>query len=111
MIKYSEAEKVLVERIKKVQASVVCDKCGKEIVAKKRPDNLDWSTQKYFNVTTGHNDWGNDSYESVKHFDICQECILDFVSNYLKSSKRSTSAYIEIDSGFSYPNVEWEENE
>ena len=111
MIKYSKAEKVLVERIKKVQTSVVCDKCGKEIVAKKRPDNWDWSTQKYFNVTTGHNDWGNDSYESVKHFDICQECILDFVSNYLKSSKRSTSAYIEIDSGFSYPNVEWEEKE
>ena len=63
MIKYSEAEKVLVERIKKVQASVVCDKCEKEIVAKKMPDNQDWSTQKYFNVTTGHNDWGNDSYE------------------------------------------------
>ena len=41
MIKYSEAEKVLVERIKKVQASVVCDTCGKEIVAKKRSDNWD----------------------------------------------------------------------
>ena len=39
MIKYSEAEKVLVERIKKVQAGVVCDKCEKEIVAKKMPDN------------------------------------------------------------------------
>ena len=50
-------------------------------------------------------------YKSVKHFDICQECILDFVSNYLKSSNRSTSAYIEIDSGFSYPNVERQEKE
>lgn len=109
MIKYSEAEKVLVERIKKVEVGVICDRCGKEIIAKDRPDRSDWGTQKYFNVTTGHDDWGGDSWESRRNLDICQDCILDFVSDYLKDTKSSMTAYIEINSDISYPRSEWEE--
>ena len=110
MIKYSEAEKVFVERIKKIEVGVICDRCGKEIIAKDHPDCSDWSTQKYFNVTTGHDDWGRDSWESRRNLDICQDCILDFVSDYLKDTKSSVTAYIEINSDISYPRSEWEEN-
>ena len=101
MIKYSEAEKVSVERIRKVEVGVICDRCGKEIIAKDHPDRSDWSTQKYFNVTTGHDDWGRDSYDSRRNLDICQDCILNFVSDYLKDTKSSRTAYIEIKSDIS----------
>ena len=111
MIRYSKGEKVIFEKDKKVKTSVVCDKCGKEIICKDRPGHLDWNLQRYFSVTTGHNDWGNDSCESVEHFEICPNCISTFVADYFESNKDSGTAYAMIESDIAYPSVKYEEYE
>ena len=54
-----------------------CDICGKEIDTNKG----------YWEVTTGHHDWGNDSIDSIEHFDVCSEdCIMRKFSEYLEDS-------------------------
>lgn len=74
-----------VEVTKEVLSRVICDVCGKEIKKENRA----------YEVTTGHNDWGNDSYESVKHKDICSdECLKVELEKYLNSTYKSK--FIEI---------------
>lgn len=71
-----------------------CDSCNKKIVDK----------EKYFEVTTGHNDWGNDSRDSIKHLDICEKCLDKYVGDYFKKTKKSYTAYINIESEVFYKN-------
>ena len=52
---------------------------------------------KYYNVTTGHRDWGHDSCDSIEHYDICPRCINKFVADYLGNENSGLSAYIEIE--------------
>ena len=53
----------------------------------------------YWTLTTGHNDWGNDSCESVRHFDICSEvCLREKFDEYMReSSKRYNTMYFEVE--------------
>lgn len=75
---------------------VRCDWCQKVIEApSRRIDQMD-DKYKYYAVTTGHHDWGNESIESVQHFDICPDCILEFVKNYLLRYASQRSGEIEI---------------
>ena len=60
-----------------------CDKCANKIEG------------SYYEVTTGHHDWGNDSCDSVRCYDICPDCIQEFTENYLKNN--IGTEYIEIE--------------
>ena len=56
------------KKITVIQECVVgkkCDICGKEI-----PPSGE-QVYDYYEVTTHHNDWGNDSVDSYEHFDAC----------------------------------------
>ena len=85
-------------------AGVKCDACGRVIKAPSEQDQYNWLDDKYkfYVVTTGHNDWGNDSFESVRQYDICPECITKFVSDYLADKKGYRSAYIDIETKHLY---------
>ena len=93
--------KVLSETTKKVTkitrkvTGIKCDICKKIIPV----DEYDKSM--YFDVTTGHNDWGNDSWESREHMDICPDCITKFVTEYLQDAA-GTSRYIEIETTYAH---------
>lgn len=82
-------KEVVTDRRKEV-LGIKCDCCEKNILPKRyrRDDN------KYFIVTTGHHDWGNDSIESIEYKDICPECIGKFVSDYCKEAEGTE--YIDI---------------
>lgn len=56
---------------------------------------------KYFEVTTGHHDWGNDSCDSIEHKDICPDCIGKVSLDYLTSA--SGTQYIEIETTWGRP--------
>lgn len=71
-----------------------CDSCNKKIVDK----------EKYFNVMTGHHDWGNDSCDSIKYLDICEKCLDKYVGNYFKETKDSYTAYINVEPEVFYKN-------
>ena len=88
-----EMEKVVYRFRQKVEA-VECDICKRLI----KPTNYNKLESRYFDVVTGHNDWGNDSIESRQHFDICPECIGDFMTKYTKEVKGSE--YIEVETTY-----------
>ena len=94
-------------------AGVKCDICGRVIKAPSEQDQYNWLDDKYkfYVVTTGHNDWGNDSFESVRRYDICPECITKFVSDYLADKKGYRSAYIDIETKHLYYKGEVENND
>ena len=81
-------ELVTVTESRKVGEVCRCDVCKRVIY------DLD-STAKglyrdfvgYWELITGHNDWGNDSCESREHFDLCsEECVKVKLIEYLERS-------------------------
>lgn len=67
---HTVTEKVLVKETR------YCDVCKKEITAK-----------SYWELTTHHNDWGNDSIESYERFDVCsKDCMRKKFEEYLEDS-------------------------
>lgn len=78
--KYVKTEKVLVSERR------YCDHCGKEI------------TGDHWKVTTGHNDWGYESPESVELKDICsKECLSVAFHEYCeRSCGDDNSEYFEV---------------
>ena len=98
---------ILSEGIKKVKVvttkevtGVKCDICGKVIPVGKYP----FDEHKYYDVMTGHRDWGNDSCESIEHRDICPDCLVGFVADYFKDNEYS-SAYMEIETEYASPGI------
>ena len=94
-------------------AGVKCDACGRVIEAPSEQDRYNWMEDKYkfYLVTTGHNDWGNDSCDSIRNYDICPECITKFVSDYLNEMRNSRTAYININTMHVYFNDTVDEDE
>lgn len=72
---------------------VKCDVCGRIIEPPSKEKQSQWMNDdyKYYFVTIGHNDWDN----SIEHFDICPNCINNFVVDYL-SDEDPWSDYINI---------------
>lgn len=88
---------------------IKCDICGTVIKPPSKDERYDWRKPeyKYYSVTTGHHDWGNDSSDSIWHRHICPYCIVDFVKEYLGISAaltvdKSPTAYIEIETEHLY---------
>ena len=74
MIKYATKE---VKRIEVVKDKVICDGCYIEIN----------EANGYFHVRTHHNDWGNDSVDSLETYDFCcPECLYEFAKPYIQDS-------------------------
>lgn len=60
-----------------------CDVCGKEISSTKHGGPV----YDYYEVTTHHNDWGNDSVDSYEHFDACSpDCAYKLWEEYIHKS-------------------------
>lgn len=80
---------------------VECDVCHKIIPATKRS----WTDKsgRYFTVTTGHHDWGNDSIDSIETIDICPECLPKYVTDYFEEMEDSNTAYLNIETDVAYP--------
>ena len=69
-------DKQSITTVREVIVGKICDFCKKPV----DPIN-------YFVVTTSHNDWGNDSVESIVHKDACSpECVLTFATDYITKS-------------------------
>ena len=69
---YETKEHAVTERVL-VKRELICDICKKEIQ----------HDAGYWEVTTHHNDWGNDSCESYEHFDVCSiECLKSKFNEY-----------------------------
>lgn len=73
----------------KTIAGIKCDICKKEI------------TGKYWQLTTHHDDWGNDSVDSYSHSDLCsRECINKALDNYIEDCEDSITQCFELEQDF-----------
>lgn len=96
-----ETKKVVYKTVKKL-VGIKCDKCGKMILT----DNKEKYSNRYFEVSTGHRDWGNDSVDSIENYDLCASCVGEFATEYLESAKGT--AWIDIETCYVYPRDEEE---
>lgn len=96
-------------RKKRKVEGIECDICNRIIQAD--GDYRTVEKRQYFRVTTGHNDWGNDSCESIEHRDICPECINKFVAEYLGKNQNNGSNYINIETDYAYPHIVWDDKD
>lgn len=79
-------EKKEVPVIKKTLTNIVCDVCGNNISV----------NCLYYEVRTGHRDWGNDSIDSIENKDICSdECLQKEFNIYMELTSRTK--YMEIE--------------
>lgn len=85
-----------------------CDRCnkiifkvyGKQFYPRNRfsvyPIEVSW-----YEVRTGHNDWGNDSCESIANKTICPSCLVNEYSDYVdRTSGGANTHYIEIEHNY-----------
>lgn len=80
-----EAKKVLVTH--DCVVGKMCDVCEKEIPPTVVPHTYGEPVYDYYEVVTHHNDWGNDSIDSYKHFDVCsQDCAYKLWEEYIHNS-------------------------
>lgn len=89
-----------------------CDRCGKVIYKRPKWDftGLENTTNmhnphdvSYYQVTTGHNDWGHDSVDSIEQKQVCPSCLVNIYAAYVdRASVGSNTEYIKIEHHVTY---------
>ena len=75
-----------------VIVGIKCDICGKNIKG------------KYWWLMTSHNDWGHDSVDSIKHYDLCSEkCVSNMFKEYFDDCKHSKTQRFELEQAYCIP--------
>lgn len=97
MTKYDYIEKQVVKKEPCVEY-LICDICNtvikkSNIVNRVKNKNM----VEWYSVSTGHNDWGNDSCESWEYLDVCPKCLSKVFQEYLKRSAGKNSEHINIE--------------
>lgn len=73
-------EKIIVE--KDILIAIICDNCSEDIKNNEK--------DHFFEVMTSHSDWGNDSRDSIRHFDFCgPRCIAEHSAAYFEKANGS----------------------
>lgn len=104
MIREHETEVSCVTTTRNVTETLYCDNC-KKLIYKKDLRKCEGHTDinkfqvRYWELTTGHHDWGNDSCESTEYFAFCSpECAKAKFDEYLKDSDDGyNSMYFEME--------------
>ena len=83
-----------VKRLEKIDVGIKCDNCEKmyKIIPLKDHIRIHDKEKKFYRVTTRHYDWGNDSCDSVEHYDFCcYKCLHSFFEIYFLRNKSETA--------------------
>ena len=106
MIK-EKKETVMLPQSTVIDKTCICDVC-KKIVWKKNllPDaKHNYSNNVgYYDITTGHHDWGNDSVDSIEHHQVCEKCLKSFVAGYFDEA--NGTEYMDIQRNWLYSDVD-----
>lgn len=90
-----ESKRVVYKTVRTLEG-IRCDICGRVIPVEKYKSD----ESRYFEVMTGHHDWGAESCESIEHRDICPTCIGGFLSGYLFDVKGTE--YVEVETHYAH---------
>ncbi len=85
-----------ITEINRVEVGIKCDNC-KKIIKNENDYKRTYLQQKhYYEVTTHHHGWGNDSIESYEYYDFCNEkCLFEFLKKYYNGSEGTLCCEIE----------------
>ena len=79
---------------------IYCDCCHKEITSYSLDQNGIMRSDQavyYYQTSTGHYEWGNDSIDSFETSDICsRECLEQVFEHYFDLVKKYPSMFIEV---------------
>lgn len=98
-------ESLTIKKIERMPATETCscNVCGQLIYRRslQESDELPKNNELYsfWEVTTGHNDWGNDSPESIEHYEVCSPTCLQGLFDIYKSESseyQRNSKYINV---------------
>lgn len=81
----------IVEKVTKEQmiTDINCDICNRRI------------SGKFWRLTTSHRDWGNDSCDSIRKYDICsRDCIDKMLTNYMKECINSYTQEFDLEQDY-----------
>lgn len=98
-----ETKQVVAETV--VAKITKCDVCGKIICDSRHVhDILRDKVQDHYELSEWHNDWGNDSVDSIETFDICsKECLRKKFEAYVEeSSGGQNTMHFEVDHSWNY---------
>ena len=93
-----------------IECKITCDEC-KKVILEHHKEWVDHSNEviDYYEVQTGHYDWGNDSIESMEEFHLCPDCLMTFVGKYKETATtaryRMNSRYCHIDHKWNYQGI------
>lgn len=87
-----EYESVPVTKYEQRIVKIICDMCETSI-------SKENGYKVYFEVTTHHDHWGNDSGDSYEHEELCSvKCLSEHMSDYYKNADEN-GLYYEIETG------------
>ena len=98
-------ESLIIKKIERLPGieTCRCNICGRLIYRRslQKSDELPKNNELYsfWEVMTGHNDWGNDSGDSIEHYEVCSTTCLQRLFDIYKiesSEDQRNSQYIEI---------------
>ena len=81
MRKYKRKE---IKKYEEIENETICDICKKQILGEEDyKTSFRTKMSHFYEITTHHNDWGNDSVDSYEYFDACcEECLFKFLKEY-----------------------------
>lgn len=94
-------------KVREVVVGKKCDVCHENIPPTER--GYSRKSFPYYNITTHHSDWGNDSVDSFEYYHACSpECALKFATEYITNcynGRNSKTIEIEHCDGWFMPEV------
>ena len=90
-IKMKEFEYKEITKTEKILKGIVCNECKTEI-------NKANGFSFYYEVTTHHDHWGNDSGDSYRYGDLCSiECLTKNMTEYYENKSNDSGYFYDIE--------------
>jgi hypothetical protein len=80
--------------IREKVVEIKCDVCGGIIQTEEEIDCVVRKGGYYYQITTGHSDWGMDSIESIEYADLCcDKCMFEYITKYVEETDSDTARF------------------
>lgn len=97
-MKKSEGKESFIKTVACYHTEGTCDVCGKLLwdhTYRPKIKGIKDQDVMYYEVSMSHNDWGNDSVESIETYDVCPDCLTTICQKYLENPSMTKEFSVE----------------